>query len=230
MHWDSTCKIKMKCGFAVALLSLASCAASAPARRSTTIHASAPAWQTGDDGYVLDEADAEPIHQTIALLFGGRWLDSDTFQDVDTQPTFGISVDSYKRGEPFGYEVYLMRSSDTHSTDTSEVQATLTELSFGFRGYFETPTPVVAYVGGGLAGIFAKSETLSSGAFASDDAFSPGFYAHAGVFYPFENQNLRVGLDYRQMMLTDIQFEDGGDSVSGDADYGQLTAFIGWSF
>ncbi|MFT4540159.1 MAG: opacity protein-like surface antigen [Planctomycetota bacterium] len=218
----------MKVLASVALISLASCAATGAGEHAHARQPYAPSWQS-DDSY--QDAGRTRLNQTVALSFGGRTLDSDAIaSDVDSQGVFGISIDSYRRGEPFGYEVTLSRSSASEDVGASEISATLTEISFGFRGHFETGTSVIAYVGGGLAGVFAKTETLSAGSFASDDAFSPGFYAHVGAFYPFPNQSIRIGVDYRQMMFTDVEFDAGDETISGDVDYGQLMGFIGWTF
>jgi opacity protein-like surface antigen len=171
-----------------------------------------------------------PVHNAT-LLGGMRFLDSETWDPVDTQPTVGIELDTYKPGDGIGAELGFLYSWEGGSAQipnlgTAEIDTVNYELYMGARKTFPIRNePFYPYIGAGLSWIANEYDaTLIDGqASSSDDAF--GVYFRAGVYWNFAS-NWNLGLDVRRRFGGEVDVL----GVDAGLDYLTTLATVGFSF
>ena len=82
----------------------------------------------------------------------------------------------------------------------------------------------VVDVGAGAAVIWAEADPATGTSGDSEDDWSPGAYAHAGIYWNAW-ESLTLGVDYRILTLTDVDV-----GIDTDVDYQQLAFTIGFGF
>ncbi len=164
----------------------------------------------------------------VSLLLGARALDEDDWSPVEDQVAFGLELDWRGGGAPVGFEVGLSASSEEEDVRvaglTVDVEAELVEVYGGARWTFGEQD-LRPYVGGGLSFVAADVEVSGAGATADDDDDSLGLYLHGG-FQLDVGEYVIVGLDARVLLGTEIDLA----GASGDADYFQVGALVGFTF
>jgi opacity protein-like surface antigen len=178
-----------------------------------------------------------PMVRNATLLIGQRSLEKDDDWDpADDQLLLGLQIDWYDPDwwyhddRALGYELGLFYSNDDDDVNipgvgSIDVEATTAEFSFGgrFTLHFER-FRLHPYVGAGAAVIWAEADPASGTSGDSEDDWSPGAYAHAGVYWNAWRE-LMLGFDYRILMLTDVDV-----GIDTDVDYQQLAFTLGFGF
>ena len=177
--------------------------------------AASPALATGNANFVL----------------GGRILDEDDWEPVDTMPAFGVNIDFGLFGWPVDIAVGLHGSSDEGDVDLpggekADVTGTVWDLSVGVTKRWLVAGNIHPYVGGGLAYVQAEQEAdFSSGGSASDDDASGALYLDWGIYWRLGDR-FNLGVDARFVGLSDLTI--GDDEIS--ADYFQAGLLLGWGW
>lgn len=157
----------------------------------------------------------------VGLMLGTRSLDDDVAWDQIEQP-FVLGVEAATFGNPIGFEGGISLAGDSTTVEGVDVSDTFVETYIGARGTFGSG-PVFPYIGAGGTLILASVEGDAGGFSVSDDDTTLGFYAHGGVLFRI-GTSFFLGLDARLVTGTSLEIFD----IDTDADYTQLTAFLGF--
>jgi len=160
----------------------------------------------------------------LTLLFGERELDEDDYEPVEDQTAVGLAFSWEPEDSGLGGEFGVYRSEEDDELGSLEAEASTTELFGGVRQNFggEALRP---FVGAGVSWIESKVEIDDGGNSDSDDDSGAGLYVHGGLDAWISPQ-VALGVEYRMLLGTDLTLF-GEDT---DADYGQVTFSIGFSF
>lgn len=175
------------------------------------------------------------FRSTVYLDVGQRCVDS-SFDPVDDQTVVGVALDIRQPGASTGLVIGLHHSWDGSSRSFAGVgsvdfDSSTTDFSVGSR--WQGPTfwgALRPYAGAGAALIFAQYSTdpeHSSPESGSDWSLGP--YFDGGIEWPI-NDTFLVGLEYRQLLFSDMI---KGISLNGDdtdANYSQIALTFGYSF
>lgn len=159
------------------------------------------------------------------FIFGTRSLSDDLWDPLDDQGVFGANVDFGKNGWPVNLEGGLYVSYDDDEIFGVDVEATITELSFGVNKTWSPHRNIHPYVGGGLTRVDAEIQVDLGGISASEDDSSIGLYGHGGVYWRIGSR-FNIGGDIRIVRGTDINLA----GLEGDADYEQFAILLGWGW
>jgi hypothetical protein len=167
----------------------------------------------------------------FTLHFGSRTLDDDVaWAGLEDQAAFGLEY-STRGPSGLGFDLGLFFSTDTVEDPGTGIDVTgsLLEVDFGgrytyagFSGVLERFHP---YAQAGLAMVAATIEAESGGIVASDEDGSLGLYLGAGA-YAVLGSNFLLGIDARVLRGSSIELV----GISTDADYSEVTLFLGWGF
>jgi hypothetical protein len=179
-----------------------------------------PFGTTDDDGeYVVPERSA-------TVLVGVRDFEAQSdFGSTDEQAAGGLELAWWRPGDALALELAVQHSADEDDLrPTGELEARVTDLSFGLRYLGGQIGPFRTHLGGGLAVLYAETEEHAF-AFPREEHedWSLGTYLHAGIWGPL-GEELRLGADVR--WVTE-EWISGGDL---DLDHTQLAVTIGTGF
>jgi hypothetical protein len=169
----------------------------------------------------------------FTLLGGMRSLDEDEWAPLDDQPTFGIEVDEYNRGDGEGYEFGLLFAGEDDDVldpyfglGTFDVESDTLEFYAGWRKTFRAlEEGYHPYIAAGLAVLFTELEISGAGLSEDDDDIVPGLYVRLGILWDLD-ERWRLGLDYRHLFADDADLF--GEDL--DVDHDQLLLTLGWAF
>lgn len=156
----------------------------------------------------------------ISIYLGGRELDEDDYDPVESQFTFGIEFVHERPENVVGFEIGLMGSEDDGHLGPFDVEGRTGEIYAGIHKSFGTDV-VRPYVGVGLAYINSEVEVEN----VDDDDGSAAGYAHAGINFDV-SPAFAIGFDFRILFASDMEIA----GVDTDADYGQLALILGFAF
>jgi hypothetical protein len=165
------------------------------------------------------------------FLLGMRQLDEDTWDPLDQQGVFGVTVDFGGADWPIHLETGFYGSSDKEDVfdDTILVEGDLkvdvVEVFFGVNKTWDSSGSIRPFVGGGLASAGASIEVDTPFGDVDDDDSSLGAYAHGGVFWRL-GQRFNIGFDARFLTGTDLTVFD--EDV--DVDYLQAGLVLGFGW
>lgn len=179
---------------------------------------------------------AGPGH--INFMIGQKQFDSDEWDPIDKQTSFGVEGAFGPGHWPVQIAAYVSRASDEKAATYGGTQFNLdaTTFEFGF-GLNKTWAAGKLYPYLGAGGVHAKVDVTAqqSGASGSDDASGFGFWAGTGVFYRVGSTfNIGGGARYSS---ADVDFNAftgvSGVPISGrTVDAGGFTfgVLIGWGW
>lgn len=180
---------------------------------------------------------AGPGH--INFMIGQKQFDSDQWDPIDKQSSFGVEGAFGPGKWPVQMAAYLSRASGDKSASYSGTQfnldATTYEFGFGLNKTFAAGKKLYPYIGAG--GVHAKVDVTAqqSGTSGSDDGSGFGFWAGTGVYY-------RVGSTFNiggaaRYSSVDVDFNaftgvsgvpiSGGTVDAGGFNFGVL---VGWGW
>jgi opacity protein-like surface antigen len=161
----------------------------------------------------------------VNFSLGNRSLDDNATAPVDEQMFVGGYMDFEIKDWPVALAGGLYRSSKSDSTQGLDVEATITEISFGAVKNWTVLGNMHPFAGGGLS--MVKVEAEVSDAFFSEKADDTNLsaYAEGGVFWTLANvMNLGVQGRFTRGSSADL----GGASF--DPDYFQLGVIAGFGW
>lgn len=172
---------------------------------------------------------------TLFLDVGRRCVDT-TFGPADTQLALGLEADIRQPGDDTGLEVGLFHSSDGTSEDVPGVgrvdyDAAMTEVSVGARWvYGDIGGGFRPYASLGAALLFSSysADPTTSGS-KSDSDWSVGPYFRVGLERRID-EHWSMGLDYRQVLLSDVLKDITLNGTATDANYSQFAFVLGYAF
>lgn len=156
----------------------------------------------------------------VNLFLGGKALDEDDWEPVDSQGEIGIEVDFRPRSWPINLVVGLRGAAD--EADVFDpvfgfvtLESWTSELSFGVKKIWEPQgVPIRPYIGGGLLYATAEITVKDSFGSASEDDSGVGFWLGGGVFFTLA-EHFNIGLDLRvsraEVEIAGFDVEAGGD-------------------
>ncbi len=179
---------------------------------------------------------AGPGH--INFMIGQKVFDSDEWDPIDKQSSFGVEGAFGPGKWPVQMAAYISRASDDKSASYSGTQfnleATTMEFGFGLNKTF-TSGKLNPYVGAG--GVHAKVDLTAqqSGTSGSDEGSGFGFWGGAGAYYRVGTTfNIGAGARYSSV---DVDFNaftgvsgvpiQGGTVDAGGLNFGVL---VGWGW
>lgn len=171
------------------------------------------------------------LNQSATFYLGASFFDEDFWAPLEDMFSFGFVYDNFRNGDFLGWELgfnFTYDQSDVNDPlfGNVDVSASTFELYGGARKTFPLAEGRLnPYVGAGPTVLFADISADQGSFFSSDGDISLGAYAHGGLYWLFP-QGLTLGADYRIVFWTDIDIS----GASGDADYQQVTATIGFRF
>ncbi len=161
----------------------------------------------------------------INLALGQRALDDSDFGPVDEQFFFGASVD-WDMEWPVNLAGGLYFSSEDDSIGTTDISASVTEITFGVMKNWESHGRMHPFVGGGLGivQVSAEIDDPTAGSLSEDDT-APALYTEGGVYWRIGHA-FNLGVHGRYMMAPGIEIA-GSDF---DTNYFQVGLLAGWSW
>lgn len=173
---------------------------------------------------------------TVMANFAWRCADSD-LEPVDQQRAIGLEADVRLPHDQTGLELGLFHSErdgerDVFGVGDVGVHASMTEASVGGRWRYGATWILGAepYASAGASLIYVTSKSDGArGTSQSATDWTVGPYFRFGLQWTF-SEHLVVGLDYRQVFLTDWFHDVELDDVTTDGNYSQGGVFLGWQF
>jgi len=167
-----------------------------------------------------------------AILFhaGERELRDEVWEPVERQTALGftIAAASFEEGLGMQFQYFEGRGDADEDEPGSGVGSSTSrhhEVGFGLWLPIETHTPLMPYVGFGALRMWARFESAPPGIVAHSDDVSNGGFANAGLLFRI-GAHLVLGVEARVVFGTRLEIQ--GERV--DADYGQVSAVLGWAF
>jgi hypothetical protein len=190
----------MKLALCLAVVCLASCAAS-PVTRS-------------------EETSTDVKSHRISIYLGARQLDEDDYEPAEDQAMLGAEFAFERPGSSVGFEIGLMGSVDEGEALGFDVEANTSELYAGIRKTFGSGV-VRPVLGAGVS--YIHSEFELSGVGSDDDASIAG-YVHGAVLFDI-SRSFFLGVDVRFLLGSDLEIA----GVDTDADYAQYALVLGFA-
>ena len=161
----------------------------------------------------------------VNFSLGNRMLDDGSTAPLDEQTFIGGYMDFQVKDWPIDLSGGLYRSSKSDTNQGIEVEATITELSFGAIKNWSVLSNMHPFAGGGLSVTKVEAE-VSDGFFSEEaDDTNLAVYAEGGVYWTLAKvMNLGV-----QGRFTRGSSADFGDA-SFDSDYFQLGVIAGFGW
>lgn len=166
------------------------------------------------------------------FALGGRIMDEEDWEPVDTPPTLGLAVDLALFGWPVNVAFGLHASSADDdlivqpNDQNVDVTGDVAELSVGVVKLWTRDGVLHPFLGGGLAAVRAEKKAKFPGsAERSEDDTSGALYAEGGVYWRLGSA-VNLGLHGRAVAGTDLEF--GEEKFS--ADYYQAALIVGWTW
>lgn len=161
----------------------------------------------------------------VNFTLGSRTLDENDFEPVDTQTFIGAEVDFAISDWPINLAGGIYRSTKSDSIGSADVEATITEVSFGAMKTWDVMGNMHPFVGGGLSMVQVEAEADAGGVSTSDDDTGTAFYAEGGVYWRLGSaMNLGAHGRFNRGSSHDI----GGGDI--DSDYFQIGVLAGFAF
>lgn len=179
---------------------------------------------------------------TGALLAGGnanftlgvRTLGDEMWEEIESQPVFGVTVDfgpdSWPVSLAAGYHLSTREEKDRQAGGlTGDFRGVIGELSFGVRKTWRGAGSARVYIEGGASTVIADMRVDGSSGEVEDNDTSPGAYVQTGIFWR-KGSRFNIGASARAVVGTDITLNDFAQFGEGDADYYQLALNLGWGW
>jgi hypothetical protein len=158
----------------------------------------------------------------------GRQLDQDLWSPVEDQWGFGGTVDFGEKGNPLhmalGFHVGVGLD-DTNQGLIDSSASTISELSVGIAGAWQSKDRLRGYVAGGFSFVGARLEVDTLTADVDDSDESLGGWIEAGMAWRL-GHHFSLGFGARSLIGTDITLF----GVNGNADYFQFGPLLAWSW
>lgn len=214
------------------LLGLASCAAATAPTPVTTL-AIGPAGELAPElapvqppPVVANSAGGAILPNRVTLYVGQRSLDEDDWTPLEDQTAFAIEFAHEPEDSVIGFELGLAGSADDTIVNGVDVEARTAELYAGVvKSFLRNKGAVRPYIGGGISLISAEIEASAGGQTVDDDDSSVAGYLHGGAAVHLGSA-FYLGVDLRVLFGSEVSLF--GFDI--DADYTQLTAFLGLAF
>lgn len=198
------------------------CAAGAPSPAGVL----APPGLQDVDLPVVPVREDVPKRMRLSFLLGRRALDEDYWEPLDDQIALEAILEWRPSESPFGAEFGMAFGYDDATIAGVEVSHSTFELYGGVRATLDLFDGALQPYGSfGPSFLLSDLSAEQSGFTVSDDDWSFGLYARAGVAFVFGN-GFALGLDYRKLFATDISLF----GAEGDSDFDQFGITFGFSF
>jgi hypothetical protein len=158
----------------------------------------------------------------------GRSLDQDLWSPVEDQYAFGGTVDFGEKGFPLHFALGVhggVGVQDYSNPLLNDAASTVSEISFGAAGAWQSKSRLRGYVAGGLSFVGARLEVDTLGGDLDDEDDSLGGWVEAGMAWRM-GRHFSLGFGGRALFGTDITLF----GVQGDADYFEFGPLLGWSW
>jgi hypothetical protein len=175
-------------------------------------------------------ASADGMSGNTQFLIGQTYL-HDFWKPLDEPSAFGLEVDFAPSESPVHVALGLnvagegKHVSTPYFGETGHVYAGFVEFSAGFLWHPVKHAVARPYLGAGVLRVFAGTGTSSDFWSGGDSDQSFGFYGNAGIFFKV-GDTFNIGLDGRLVRGTKITLA----GLEGDADYGQVSLLLGFSW
>jgi len=177
---------------------------------------------------VIAPARAEDVNLNFYPI-APRYLDKDFWDPIETQYSFGGTVDFGKAGWPlhlaFGLNGSAGDSNNFDPVAIGGVTGTINELSFGIAKVWDTKGSTRPFVSGGVSFVNARIEADTFLGTVDDKDSTIGGWIEGGVYWRL-TPHFNFGLFGRTLLGTKITLF----GVDGDADYWELGPMLGWSW
>jgi hypothetical protein len=167
----------------------------------------------------------------VNLTYGWRSMQDDSWEPVDDQNVYGVTVDFGGHKWPLNIALGYYDSSDTGTLASFpilgniDIKGELHEYSLGAHKVWTLKSPLRPFVGAGLTRVTAKATIDSALGSRDEKDDTTGGYLDAGLFFRI-GEMLNVGFSGRLVEGTDVDIF----GVSGDADYYQLGVLVGFGW
>ena len=163
-------------------------------------------------------AHADEIQPTgwtgnVSGYLGGKSLDKNDWQKMDSQPALGVIADFKQNNWPISIALDFIATGDEHKNGTLKETGYTVENHLGARKIFTTSSSLMPYIGGGIAIVRAGFESKDSSGTVEEHDSTVGAWVGAGSYLQI-TQNFNLGVDIRyskaEATLYDIDREVGG--------------------
>ena len=172
------------------------------------------------------EARAADVNVNTYMAY--RQLDKDFWDPVDGQVALGGTVDFGPNGSPAHFAFGLNTSvgyQDYSGGPLNDLEASVTEWSFGVAKVWETKSRMRPFLSGGASFVKAQITLDTVLGDVDDDDDSLGLWVEGGIYWRV-GPHFNAGFHVRALGGTSITLF----SVDGDADYVQIGPMLGWSW
>lgn len=178
-------------------------------------------------GALATPARAGDVNLNFTPL-SGRSLDKDLWSPVEDQWGFGGTVDFGEKGFPLHFALGLhggLGAEDNADALGTDFVSTISELSFGVAGAWQSQGRLRGYFGGGVSFVGARLDADTIGGNVHDTDDSIGGWFEGGMAWRL-GSHFSLGFAGRGLFGTDITLF----GVSGNADYMEFGPLLGWSW
>jgi hypothetical protein len=158
----------------------------------------------------------------------GRSLDKDLWSPVEDQWAFGGTLDFGEKGLPLHMAIGIhtgFGAKDYSNSLLNDTVSSVTELSVGIAGAWQSKARLRGYVAGGFSFVGARLDVDTINGDVNDDDDSLGGWIEGGMAWRM-GHHFSLGFGARSLFGTDITLF----GVNGNADYFQFGPLLGWSW
>lgn len=161
----------------------------------------------------------------VNFSLGNRSFNDNEFEPVDEQTFMGVFADFGMETWPVDLSAGLYRSTEQDSVSGFDVEATITELSFGAMKTWTFLGNMHPFAGAGLSLVKVEAEADTPLGHVSEDDTGTAVYAEGGVYW-------RMGSRFN--LGTHARFNRGSthglDQSDVDSDYFQIGIIAGFGW
>jgi hypothetical protein len=159
----------------------------------------------------------------VNFFLGGKALEKDDWEPVESQGEFGAQITVGKEHWPVHIAIDVLGSADIETRPVADIEGRTSELAFGVRKIWGRNN-VHPFVGGGIASIHGEAEGGLFWLSVDDADTAGGFWVDGGVFWRL-GKRFNIGFDVRYSAAEITLFER--DINAGGTHAGLL---LGWGW
>jgi len=161
----------------------------------------------------------------VNFSLGNRTLNDNATAPVDEQPFIGGYMSFQVKDWPIDLAGGFYRSNKSDSVGSLDVDATITELSFGAMKTWNVMGNMHPFAGAGLSMVKVEAEVKDNFASAKANDTVNAFYAEGGVYWTIANV-MNLGVQGRMNRGSSADLAGAGF----DADYFQVGVLAGFGW